>query len=85
VRKIDGDAARGFRDLCDFAINRGFLMTKSGRYGLSPRLLQDGDLCCVLFGAKVPFVIRPTGDESQCKLVGECYVEGIMRGEIVKL
>ena len=38
---------------------------------------------CVLFGASVPVVLRAdfVGDNSDFRLIGECYVDGIMEGE----
>jgi len=36
----------------------------------------------LLKNADVPFILRPCG-ESQYKLIGEAYVHGIMRGELV--
>ncbi len=47
--------------------------------GLGPAILRKGDLCCVLFGAQVPFILRSVGENYQ--LVGETYVHGIMKGE----
>jgi hypothetical protein len=38
---------------------------------------------CILFGASVPVVLRAdsVGDDSDFRLIGECYVHGIMDGE----
>lgn len=41
--------------------------------------MTEGDICCILFGAPVPFVLRPAGNGY--RLVGEAYVHGIMKGE----
>lgn len=40
---------------------------------------KPGDLIVVLCGGKIPFVLRADGD--RFKLVGPCYVHGIMDGE----
>ena len=53
--------------------------TTSGLRGLGPAAMRTGDSVCVLYGATMPFVIRPEG--SMYRLIGECYVHGLMRGE----
>ena len=63
--------------------NRIFARTKKGYYVLGPKLMEDGDLICVLFGGKVPFCLRPWGD--RFLLVGECYVHGLMDGEAMHM
>lgn len=35
----------------------------------------------VLYGAKVPSVLRPARQEGEYYFVGECYVHGAMYGE----
>jgi hypothetical protein len=59
---------------------RRFMVTGGGFYGLGPQLLQEKDVVAVMPGLNVPFVLRPTGDKY--KLVGCCYVQGVMRGEV---
>jgi hypothetical protein len=49
--------------------------------GTGPDALDVGDVVCVLFGSEVPLILRQVGDQGQYKLIGECYVEGIMHGE----
>ena len=63
---------------------RRFYATRSGRFGLGPRILKKGDICSVLFGSEIPFILQPTGEKSSYKLLGEAYVEGVMHGEIVR-
>lgn len=50
--------------------------------GLGPAGTQPGDVICVFLGGAVPWVIREDGDDDV--LVGECYVHGIMDGEIIR-
>jgi len=64
-------------------LNRSFFRLDNGYVGVGQDVLEDGDICCVLFGAKVPFIIRPCG--SYFRLVGECYVHGIMNGEAMEM
>lgn len=60
--------------------DRRFLVTEGGFYGLGPQLMQEGDVVAVVPGLNVPFVLRPTGEKY--RLVGACYVHGVMRGEV---
>ena len=53
--------------------------------GLFPRGTQAGDGICVFFGALVPFVVRPHKSSGSYQLIGECYVHGIMDGEILQM
>jgi Heterokaryon incompatibility protein (HET) len=64
-----------------FCTGRKVFCTQQGMFGLGPANLRKGDLCCVLFGAQVPFILRSVG--MKYKLVGESYVHGIMKGEAV--
>jgi hypothetical protein len=58
------------------ATNRGFL-------GLVPAGTIPGDLVCILLGAQTPFVLRPSeGPEGRYEVVGECYMHGMMDGEL---
>ena len=60
---------------------RGFFTTREGYIGLAPSRTTAGDLVCVIKGANVPFILRPTGENYF--LVGECYCHGIMDGEVM--
>ena len=65
---------------------RKLLMTKEKQYlGLAPGDCQKGDVLCILFGCSVPVILRSyqgseTG-QNLFKLIGECYIHGIMNGE----
>lgn len=65
--------------------NRKFCTTSKGYMGLFPRGTQAGDRICVFLGAPVPFVIRPHKPNKSYQLIGECYVHGIMEGEILEV
>ena len=77
-----GDAERFWIDMSLSSEGRSFFVTDGGLYGLGPWVARPGDLCCVLRGARVPFVLRRTGREGFYRLVGEAYVHGFMRGEV---
>ncbi|KAJ8106890.1 hypothetical protein OPT61_g9243 [Boeremia exigua] len=57
-------------------------VTKSGRIGLGPQGLKEGDAVAVLWGGQCPFVISEA-DSQQRMLKGQCYVEDWMDGDAV--
>lgn len=59
--------------------NRAIMRTKGGYIGLVPRLSSVGDCIVLAKGGKVPFVLKR--QDERWRMVGECYVHGIMRGE----
>jgi len=65
-------------------MGRLFCCTSGGRLGQMPMKVQLGDWICVLHGANVPYVLHPVDDE-QFKLVGDCYLHGIMDGEAMDM
>jgi hypothetical protein len=46
-------------------------------------VLEVDNVVCVLFGGKMPFCLRPWG--RHYRLVGECYVHGLMGGEAIEM
>ncbi|KAK7937855.1 uncharacterized protein PG986_014723 [Apiospora aurea] len=58
-------------------------VTRQGHIGLGPKAVDQGDIVCVLFGCMVPFILRK-GSGSRYRLVGECYVPGITKGEVIE-
>ncbi|OCK75311.1 hypothetical protein K432DRAFT_386288 [Lepidopterella palustris CBS 459.81] len=74
--------AREYEDTYTWtAHDRRVFLTKNGFYGLGPPLLKEGDRVAVFQGVVVPYCLRPVEGEVY-KLVGVCYVHGIMRGEV---
>jgi heterokaryon incompatibility protein (HET) len=60
---------------------RRFFITDKGHIGMGPDPLQTGDIVCILYGGKVPFILRPESDHHL--LVGESYTHGMMDGEMI--
>ncbi|KAF2716050.1 hypothetical protein K431DRAFT_316825 [Polychaeton citri CBS 116435] len=60
--------------------NRRFFLTENGRMGLGPARIPRGASVYLIDGMRTPFVVRngPNVDV----LYGECYVHGIMQGEV---
>lgn len=62
---------------------RSTFSTTQGLTGLCPLFVVPGDIVVVLFGGRSPFVLRKTVDHY--RLVSDCYVYGIMDGEVVRM
>lgn len=69
------------------ALERRLFRTSCGRFGVGHKDLEVGDLIWVFGGGRAPFILRsarPAIDSSvQYKLVGHCYLEGVMHGESI--
>lgn len=65
-----------------YSIGRRYFVTSRGLMGIGPCDVQKSDVVVVLFGGKVLHVLRP-GRKNEYRLVGECYVQGVMNGEAV--
>lgn len=72
--------------------NRRLFRTRNGYYGVSHLTVEAGDVCCVFRGANVPFVLRGVecsehsqGSTDVYRLVGEAYIQGIMKGEVLDI
>jgi hypothetical protein len=62
---------------------RQFSVTFSNSIGLVPKLAEIGDEIYLLAGGKFLYVLRPRGD---CyRLIGECYIHGLMDGEALEM
>ncbi|KAK8023798.1 hypothetical protein PG993_011864 [Apiospora rasikravindrae] len=68
---------------------RAFVITKKGYYGLAPGICRPGDVCAVVQGGSVPFLLRPellnagggAGSAMPRRLVGEMYLHDFMEGQ----
>lgn len=60
---------------------RRFAITDSGDFAAVPRAARKEDVVCIFNGGRVPYVLRP-GKNGNYTLVGECYVDGMMSGEV---
>ncbi|KAI8947944.1 heterokaryon incompatibility protein-domain-containing protein [Xylaria longipes] len=70
---------------------RRLCVTKNGYMGLVPPLTHVGDVVSIFYGGDAPFLVRPATNPVvakeigvlRCRLVGECYMHGMMDGEMV--
>ena len=61
-------------------LQRKVLPTGRNYVGLGPLRMQEGDTICLIYGAKVPFLVRKRLEGGYI-LVGEDYINGLMHGE----
>ena len=66
------------------AYGRRIYLTHNGALGLGPRMMQEGDEVCVLFGGRVPFLLRRKPDHHL--FIGESYLHDhdIMWGRVTQ-
>lgn len=79
-----GDESVNYRVSMHKMTNKRPFLSRLGYVGIGPKYLQPGDVIVVLTRSSLPYVARPTR-EGRYRLVGECYCDGIMDGEIVGL
>ena len=58
---------------------RRFFVTADNYMGLAPGVAREGDRVAIVYGCSTPVLIR--GTEVNWRLVGDCYVYGLMDGE----
>ena len=62
--------------------NRILFRTEENDIGFGPLSSKPGDQVWVLENARVPFILRPAVKASSFAVVGECYIHGIMDGQL---
>lgn len=82
--RSQGEDVRAAMDMFEatcmhIARNRRLITTLEGYIGHAPREVKPGDVIYVLSGCKVPVALKSVG--GQYRLLGECYLHGIMHGE----
>lgn len=86
LRKDGGYDESHDKELLDkvnyYGRGRCFFTTEDGKMGWAPRAATAGDIVCVILGCRVPLVLRET-EEARYQVVGECYMDDIMDGELV--
>ncbi|OIW34504.1 hypothetical protein CONLIGDRAFT_658404 [Coniochaeta ligniaria NRRL 30616] len=61
---------------------RRLVGTAGGRMGLVPAAARMGDSIALLVGCETPMVLRKVNQRYQ--VIGECYVHGVMEGELLR-
>ena len=62
--------------------NQQMFVTDNDLLGCGHLDTQVGDEVWIFRGGNVPFVIRRQDEEDGYTFVGECYVQGLMMGEV---
>ena len=75
--------AQKLRSFIDECCNRRAYRTVSGRSGLGPRDLRPGDVVAIIYGGKWPFILRSV-EYGQHRIIGPCYLSGVMWGAAVQ-
>lgn len=75
-------------------VNQAFFITDCGYIGIGPPNVHIDNEIWVLFGGRVPFVLRPRvkgsstsqrhQEDREYSFIGDAYVHGIMDGEFVE-
>jgi hypothetical protein len=64
-------------------LERTFIITRKGYFGIAAPGTRKDDLVCVLRGGNAPFILR-SENRNLYNLLGDAYVHGIMSGEAVQ-
>jgi len=64
--------------------NRRLITTTTGHFGLAPSIVHPEDQIFVILGCSVPVILRRCDEKKEYEVVGECWVDGFMRGEAVQ-
>ncbi|RYP21720.1 hypothetical protein DL765_002076 [Monosporascus sp. GIB2] len=64
---------------------RSLFVTSRGYIGIGPDDVAPDDMVVVLHGARTPFIPRKSHKPGYWRLVGDCYVHGIMGGEALDM
>jgi hypothetical protein len=67
-----------------YSRNRRVFVTREGRLGLGPMMMQPGDEIIALFGGRFPFVVRRR--QNHHVLIGQCYLvdDKVMYGKVTE-
>ncbi|KAG7057444.1 heterokaryon incompatibility protein [Colletotrichum scovillei] len=80
-RRIPGQS--NYSENMDKMTGKRPYMTQKGYVGMGPGKACPGDVVVILFGSRIPYVLRPSGDGTMYCFVGEAYCDGVMDGELL--
>nr|OQO27701.1 hypothetical protein B0A51_04467 [Rachicladosporium sp. CCFEE 5018] len=79
-----GSAERFYKSLRATTNCRTWFASTTGCVGSTSHTTQRGDVVCVLFGARVPFMLRPEPD-GRYRVISDCYVDGMMDSKAIDM
>ena len=83
----EANAARAYHEaLMRWMRNRRFFVTELGHIGTAPQVVQRGDQVTILYGSRMPIILRPLRPLRQTgsfAVIGQAYVFANMLGEAV--
>lgn len=83
---IDRKALKLLGIIREVTRTRRFFVTADRFMGLAPSKAREGDRVAIVYGCSTPVLIRGiSGSEANWRLVGECYVYGLMDGEAITM
>ncbi|KAK8108448.1 hypothetical protein PG984_014249 [Apiospora sp. TS-2023a] len=81
--KDDAEMRRYYDTFENLCVDRRFFTTSGGRMGVGPDNLTKGAVVCIIQNLDFP-VLLDRGSEGRYRLIGVCYVSGIMHGEALE-
>jgi hypothetical protein len=81
LRSLSPSDRRQAEKILQACRGRRFLVTETGYMGLAHLEAENGDFVFIIPGVSVPFVMRE--ENGGFRLVGECYVQNVMDGEVM--
>ena len=82
AKYVTSDNLLKFEKLISAVYAQLLFRTNGGDLGYGPLSMSPGDQIWVLENGRVPFVLRPVDDGKNFELLGECYVHGVMDGQL---
>ncbi|KAK4553879.1 hypothetical protein LTR86_009054 [Recurvomyces mirabilis] len=80
--EITREGRQYLQDIQVYMHRRKAFVTSSGQVGIGPDNMEVHDKVVVLYGSRLPFILRHVGDEY--RLLGPCYLQGTMVGEAIR-
>ncbi|KAF2428937.1 hypothetical protein EJ08DRAFT_662110 [Tothia fuscella] len=68
-------------ELCNVQYQRRVVVCEKGKFAMAPDCAEKGDKICIIYGSRVPLVLR-TRSDGNYTMVGECFYDGAMYGDM---